>query len=350
MTANFVAKGVAHVPVTSLDQPIPVTFVLLHNFSLIAFSSAIEPLRIANQLAGRALFEWTILSENGEAVTCSNGLTVRVDGPIGDTKPRAMVFVCGGVEPEKSAARPVADWLRAQWRSGRTVGGLCTGAYALAKAGLLEGRSFTLHWENLPPFAAIYPRLKPLEQLYCIDDRILTCAGGAAATDLFIEIVARNHGARLGDAVLKMCLHGQQRPADLQQRLSVSSTLGIRNPVLVSVIRTFESDLEADIDLTELANSLGTSRRHIERMFLRYVGTSPKRYLRQLRLERSRALLTETDMPVNDIAFACGFTNTNAFSKSFRQKYGVAPRHMTNITPAPVAANPAPPSPQPAAR
>ncbi|MBC2835092.1 GlxA family transcriptional regulator [Paragemmobacter straminiformis] len=331
MTANFVAKGVAHVPVPHHDQPIPVTFVLLHNFSLIAFSSAIEPLRIANQLAGRVLFEWSILSETGAPVACSNGLVVGVDGAIGDTSARAMLFVCGGVEPEKSASRRVADWLRAQWRNGRSVGGLCTGAYVLAKAGLLQGRRFTLHWENLPPFAATFPNLAPLEQLYCIDDRILTCAGGAAATDLFIELVARHHGARLGDAVLKMCLHGQQRPANLQQRLSLSSTLGIRNPLLVSVIRQFEGSIEADVDLGDIADRLGTSRRHIERMFERHVGTSPKRYLKELRLERARALLTETDKSVRDVAEACGFNSANAFAKSFRQKYGVAPRHVTNM-------------------
>lgn len=337
MTANFVPKGVAHVAVQSLTQAVPVTFVLLHNFSLIAFSSAIEPLRIANQLAGRALFEWTVLSEDGEPVTCSNGLTVAVDGAIGETLPKAMVFVCGGVEPEKSASRRVADWVRAQWRNGRTVGGLCTGAYVLAKAGLLQGRRFTLHWENLPPFSETYGHLEPLEQLYCIDDRILTSAGGAAATDLFIEIVARNHGARLGDAVLKMCLHGQQRPADLQQRLSVSSTLGIRNPMLVSVIRAFEENIETGVDLTEVAATLGTSRRHIERMFQRYVGTSPKRYLNGLRLERARSLLTETEMSVSDVAHGCGFNNANAFSKAFRQKYGIAPRHVTNFAASPKA-------------
>lgn len=331
MTANFVPKGVAHVAVASLTQSIPISFVLLHNFSLIAFSSAIETLRIANQLAGRVLFEWSVLSEDGEPVTCSNGLSVKADAGIGETLPRAMIFVCGGVEPQRSATKKVADWVRQQWRNGRTVGGLCTGTYVLAKAGVLHGRRFTLHWENLPPFAETYPHLEPLEQLYCIDDRILTCAGGAAATDLFIEIISRNHGPRLGDAVLKMCLHGQQRPANLQQRLSLSSTLGIRNPVLVSVIRSFETGLDTDIDLKALAESLGTSRRHIERMFGRYVGTSPKRYLRQLRLERARALLTETDMSVQDVAQACGFTATNAFAKCFRQRYGIAPRHMTNI-------------------
>ena len=153
MTANFVPKGVAHVAVPQVAEPLHMTFVLLADFSLIAFSSAIEPLRIANQLAGQMLFEWEVLSESGAAVACSNGVKLHVDGPLAETKPKAMIFVCAGVEPEKSASRKVADWLRQQWRLGRTVGGLCTGAYALAKAGILEGRRFTLHWEYLPPFA-----------------------------------------------------------------------------------------------------------------------------------------------------------------------------------------------------
>ena len=331
MTANFIAKGVAHVAVPAQAQPLRVTFVLLADFSLIAFSSAIEPLRIANQLSGQALFEWTVLSEDGNPVTCSNGLAVQVDGALSDTPPRALVFVCGGVEPERTATRRVADWIRAQWRQGRTVGGLCTGAYALAKAGLLQGRTFTLHWENLPPFVATFPNLSPVEQLYCMDDRILTCAGGAAATDLFIEIVARNHGQKLGDAVLKMCLHGQQRPAHLQQRLSLSSTLGIRSPLLVAVIRRLETDMSAEVDLDLVARDLGSSRRNIERLFERYVGTSPKRYLNQLRLERSRALLTETDMAVRDVAETCGFASANTFAKAFTQRYGVTPRRVTNL-------------------
>lgn len=330
MTANFVPKGVAHVPVPRVAEPVRMAFVLLPNFSLIAFSSAIEPLRIANQLAGQALFEWDVLSEDGAAVGCSNGVKLQVDGALGETKPKAMVFVCAGVEPEKSASRKVADWMRQQWRQGRTVGGLCTGAYALAKAGILEGRSFTLHWENLPPFMETFGHLRPLEQLYCIDGRILTCAGGAAATDLFIEIIAKNFGDRLADAVLKMCLHGQQRPADLRQRMSLSSTIGIRNPVLVQVIRRFEENLEQGVEIEQLSAELGVSRRQVERLFQRYVGMSPKQYLNGLRLERARALLTETDMPVAEVAYGCGFNATNTFTKAFRQRYGVSPRRLSN--------------------
>ncbi len=329
MSGDFVPKGVAHVPVAAGQQPERITFVLLRDFSLIAFSSAIEPLRIANQLAGRALFEWQVLSETGEPVRCSNGLPVVPDAALSGANPRAMIFVCAGVQPERSTSPRVADWLRHQWRSGRTVGGLCSGAYALAKAGILEGRKFTLHWENLPPFAETFPHLKPLDQLYCIDGRIMTCAGGAAATDLFIEIVARNHGPQLADAVLRMCLHGPQRPADLRQRMSVSSTLGARNPLLVSVIEIFEKSIDQPVDLAAVAADLGVSLRQIQRLFKLHVGKSPKSYLLSLRLERARGLLTETDMTLADISFSCGFEATNTFSKAFRRVYGVSPSGLS---------------------
>lgn len=331
MVANFVPKGVAHVFVAPVQQPLRMVFVLVPNFSLIAFSAAIEVLRIANQLSGRALFEWQVVSETGAPVRCSNGLHVVVDGPLGEPNARAMIFVCAGVEPEKSATKRLADWVRLRSRSGCVVGGLCSGAYVLAKAGILEGRKFTLHWENLPPFTETFPHLQPLEQLYCIDDRILTCAGGSAATDLFIEIVARNHGPLLADAILKMCLHGPQRPADLQQRTSVSSTFGTRNPVLVSVIETLEKSFETGVDLATVAGNIGISLRQIQRLFRHYVGISPKQYLLNLRLERARGLLSETDMSISDIAYACGFEATNTFSKAFRRKYGVAPSGLSNV-------------------
>ena len=159
-------------------------------------------------------------------MACSNGLKVMADGSWVGADPAGMIFACSGVEPEGKASVALADWLRGLWRRGRTVGGLCTGAYALARAGILKGRRFTLHWENLPPFVETFGHLQPLEQLYCIDGRILTAAGGAAATDLFIEIVARNYGDKLADAVLKMCLHGQQRPAEFSQAPCTAQMIG----------------------------------------------------------------------------------------------------------------------------
>ena len=329
MSSRFVPKGVAYVPVAAGRPQQHIVFLLLSNFSLLAFSSAIEPLRIANQLSGQALFTWVVISADGQSAQCSNGTRIEVEGGLGDCPPGSMFFVCGGVEPDKSATKQVGDWLRLQWRTGRTIGGLCTGAYSLARAGILEGRKFTLHWENLAPFIEQFDHLDPVEQLYCIDGRIMTCGGGAAATDLFVEIVQMLFGEDLASSVLSMCLHGHHRPATLQQKTSVAALIGTRHPLLSEVIRYLQRNIEPVLELRTLADSLGISSRQIQRLFRRYLGTTPKQYHTSLRLERGRALLSETDMGVSEIAFACGFANASTFARAFRIKYGVSPNRFS---------------------
>ena len=138
-----------------------VAFVLLPKFTMLAFSSAIEPLRMANQLTQQVLFRWTVLSDDGGPVACSNGVPVMVDGPWNAAKPEGIILVVSGVEPEGKASVALGDWLRGLWRRGRMVGGLCTGAYALAQAGILKGRRFTMHWDNTTAFSENFPDLEP---------------------------------------------------------------------------------------------------------------------------------------------------------------------------------------------
>lgn len=165
MNAPLIPKGVAYVPLDGAVGTEQVTFVLLPNLSMLAFTSAIEPLRIANQLTGKPLYEWRTVSEDGQPVRCSNGVEIVVDVALNEATTTGSVFVCSGVEPDASSSQRVADWIRRQWRGGRKVGGLCTGAYTLAKAGILEDKVFTLHWENIAPFRESYPELDPREQM-----------------------------------------------------------------------------------------------------------------------------------------------------------------------------------------
>ena len=323
MQLGFVPEGVAHVSVVHDGPPAQVIFLLLPRFSLLAFSSAIEVLRIANQLASRPLFAWRVVSTDGQPVASSAGLVVQADAPMGDVPAGAMAFACAGVRPELSASAAAADWLRRAYRQGEVVGGLCSGAYALARAGLLAGRRFTLHWENIAPFAASHPRLTPCEQLYCMDGRIWTCAGGSAAADLFTAMLRRRHGDRLADTVLSMSLHGHQRQGDQRQRRVLPQGID-RNSRLGAMLREMDDDMAGLTEVGDLAERYGMSRRQMERLFRQHLGQTPHGHLTALRVERARALIQETDLSRAEIAGLCGFSDSRQMMRHLGRVDGAA--------------------------
>ena len=329
--AKFVAKGSAHVTLPQRPEPLDVAFVLLPKFTMLAFSSAIEPLRMANQLTQQVLFRWQVLSEDGAPVACSNGVPVMVDGAWAQAKPEGLVLVCSGVEPEGKASTALGDWLRSLWRRGRVVGGLCTGAYALAAAGILKGHRFTMHWDNIDAFVENHPDLLPARQVFCIDDRVMTCAGGVAAADLMLKLINDRFGSALGQEVMNMCLLTQRRQEADLQTTSLAARLGTRHDKLLQAAAFMEAHIEEDFDLDACAAHLALSRRQIERLFNRYLNITPVRYMNDLRLARGRSLLAETDMKVTEVAVACGYASTSHFSKSFRKKYGTSPYRFSHF-------------------
>ncbi len=329
--AKFVAKGSAHVTLPGRPEPLDVAFVLLPKFTMLAFSSAIEPLRMANQLTQQVLFRWQVLSEDGAPVACSNGVPIMVDGAWTQAKPEGLVLVCSGVEPEGKASAALSDWLRALWRRGRVVGGLCTGAYALAQAGILKGHRFTMHWDNIDAFAENHPDLLPARQVFCIDDRVMTCAGGVAAADLMLKLINDRFGSALGQEVMNMCLLTQRRQEADLQTTSLAARLGTRHDKLLQAAAFMEAHIEEEFDLDACAEHLSLSRRQIERLFNRYLNITPVRYMNDLRLARGRSLLAETDMKVTEVAVACGYASTSHFSKSFRKKYGTSPYRFSHF-------------------
>lgn len=329
--AKFVAKGSAHVTLQQQPEPLDVAFVLLPKFTMLAFSSAIEPLRMANQLTQQVLFRWQVLSDDGAPVACSNGVPIMVDGAWNTAKPEGMVLVCSGVEPEGKASIALGDWLRSLWRRGRVVGGLCTGAYALAAAGILKGHRFTMHWDNIDAFAENHPDMLPARQVFCIDDRVMTCAGGVAAADLMLKLINDRFGPALGQEVMNMCLLTQRRQEEDLQTTSLAARLGTRHDKLLQAAAFMEAHIEDDFDLDACAAHLSLSRRQIERLFARYLNITPVRYMNDLRLARGRSLLAETDMKVTEVAVACGYASTSHFSKSFRKKYGTSPYRFSHF-------------------
>lgn len=331
--SRFVAPGAAHVPmpIQGNAAPLTVTFVLVPRFTMLAFTSALEPFRVANQLAGRALFRWHVCSADGQPVISSNGIAVAPDMPLPAEAEPGCVLICGGVTPETTMRPALGNWIRTQWRRGRTVGGLCTGAYALARAGILEGRRFTLHWENIPGFRETFPGLDPLRQVFCLDERIITCAGGVAGADLALSLIASHSGPVLAQTVMEMCLLSNSRREGEMQFTSLAARLATRNMTVVRAAEYIEAEIENGFDLEGCARHAGVTHRQVQRLFRQHLGMTPQQYAADLRLQRGRMLLAETNMSVTDVAMACGYASRSAFTKGFRAKFGTSPQAFTSF-------------------
>lgn len=327
-----VPAGAAFFPVETEGPTRSYAFVLVPGFTLLAFASAVEPLRIANQLSQRPLYRWRLMSETGQPVASSSGIPVGVDAALGGAEGApdrdTRLFVCAG-NPAMAAASPgVVAAVQRHHRFGGTVGGICTGAVALARAGLMQGRRFTLHWENQPGFAEIFPDLTPSSNRFETDGRLMTCGGGAASTDMMLAVIAGDHGADFAAMVSDMCLRTVLPGVEPEQRTSVAALMSKRNPVLIATVNLMNRSLDNPMSMDELAEAAGYSRRHLERLFREATGKTPGAFYRGLRLDRGRNLLSTTDLTLMEIATACGFESVSHFSKSFRARFGTAPTRL----------------------
>ncbi len=312
------------VPQTSA-APKRFAFVLIENFSLLSFASALDALRIANRMSGNELYNWILLAEGGEAVTSSSGASFRVDDDLIELKRGDTVLLCGGVDIQIHTSKKMLNWVRRETRRGLSFGGLCTAAYTMAKAGVLDGKRATIHWENQDSFSEEFAEIELTKSVFIVDGTRMTTAGGTSSIDLMLKIIADDHGEELANAVADQMIYSAIRTDQDTQRLSVPTRIGVRHPKLSLVIQMMEENIEEPISPSLLAKDVGMSTRQLERLFRRYLNRSPKRYYMELRLQKARNLLMQTDMSVINVALACGFASPSHFSKCYRSHYKKTP-------------------------
>ena len=308
------------------ELPQRIGFVAVPRFSTIALMSAIETLRLANLLSGQTLYRWPLFSIDGRPVKASNGFSLTPEGDLEAASSLSTVAVCAGIDPQKVEDKQLMSWLRRMDRQGKDLGALCTGSYILAKAGLLDGYNCTIHWENLAGFAEDFPEIEVTTELFEIDRQRFTCAGGTAGIDMMLNVIAMQHGHELAAQVADQFMHERIRDQHDHQRISLPARLGVRHPKLLSVIDLMEKHLEEPLSRAELARMAGLSTRQLERLFRKYLYRSPARYYLELRLNKARLLLLQTNMSVIDVALACGFVSASHFSKCYRDFFGRTPR------------------------
>jgi transcriptional regulator GlxA family with amidase domain len=307
-------------------------FLMVPEFSMIAFTSAIEPLRLANRASGRTLYTWRIFSPDGAPVCASNGVAIAVDGAYADVGPMPAVLICSGVDVQRHDHRELIAKLRTLAFYGVSIGAVCTGTYVLARAGLLDGRKCTIHWENHDAFREEFADIEVTQELFEIDRNRFTCAGGTAAIDMMLSMIAKQKGQEIAAMVTDQLIHHRIRDANERQRMELRARLGVAHPKLLAVVSAMEASLETPLSCSDLADDVGLSTRQLERLFRKYIGEAPTKYYLGLRLNRARYLLRQTSMPILTIGLACGFVSASHFSKCYSEHFGRTPSQERRAT------------------
>ena len=312
------------------DAAQKIGFLLLNEFSLLAFASAIEPLRAANRQSGRKIFKWVVASPDGTSSTASNGVEVQTNTNPENLIDCRMVFVCSGVNVRGNTTKAILNLIRRLDRNGAIVGAICTGTYVMAAAGMLNGRRCTIHWENIDGLAEEFQELEITTDLFEIDGNRVTCSGGTASLDMMLNLISQAYGAKLAAEVSDQFIHDRIREPSDRQRMQLRSRIGVSHPKLLAVVKTMEERLEEPLPQTAIARETGLSTRQLERLFRKYLNTTPTRYYLNLRLARARHLLRQTSMSILSVALACGFVSASHFSKCYRECYERTPRAERN--------------------
>jgi transcriptional regulator GlxA family with amidase domain len=318
-------------------------FLTLPQYSQIALANAVEPLRMANSISGQAAYEWQIASLDGQPVAASNGLSISPTMALEQAGRPEIVFICGGRNVRDAVTPTLLAALRRLSEQGTGLGALCTGGYALARAGLLDRCRATIHWENVSALREEFPRIIISDQVFTIDRNRYTASGGVAPLDLMLNLIETKLGSKVAQLVSEQFIVDRIRSDKDRQYVPLRAQVGVSHQSLLKVAELMEANVERPMSLERIAQETGLSRRQIERLFKRHLNCVPKRYYLELRLKRARELLLQTAMPIMDITTACGFQSPPHFSKCYRKQFGYppsverqSPRRVTPTSDAPI--------------
>ncbi|GMG81703.1 GlxA family transcriptional regulator [Paralimibaculum aggregatum] len=307
--------------------PLDIAVIVTPGFNMAATVGFLDPLRAANYLNGGALFRWSLHSVAGGEAAASNGLALSTRPLAEATAAPDIAVISSSWTPEAFYGAPLDGVLRRWLRFGAKLCGLDTGGFLLANAGLLTGRRATVHYEHIDAFAELFPDVTVTEDLYAIDGDLMTCCGGAAAGDLALQVLRAAAGDAVANAAARYVFHERMRAEGAPQLPEPTEPFGATAPTrLRKAIRIMEANLEEVLAIPEIAARAGLSQRQLERLFNQTVCKSPQRYYSDIRLDRARGLVTQTDMPLREIALACGFASPEHFSRAYRARFGISAR------------------------
>lgn len=307
------------------SEPFRVGVLLIDGFALMSYASALEPFRVANIMAGSQLYRVDHIGSGEGEARSSGGATVAHTMSFEETDDLDLILVVAGGDPMHVEDRRTFRWLRRMARRPVIIGGVSGGPVILARAGIMDGRRMTVHWEHMAPLAELVSSITIERCLYVIQDDRMTCAGGTAAIDMMHAFLSQRHGPAFARKVSDWLLHTDVRPAFDPQRAGLTERYGTTSAPVIGAIEAMESHISDPLSLDQLASLAGTGPRQLNRLFSEKLGKSTMNVYRDLRLEKARNLLRQSTLTVTEIALATGFAGSAHFSQAFRAVYGAPP-------------------------
>lgn len=310
---------------THLSRPLEILVVVLAESSLMSLACVLDPMRVANRVAAQNLFHWTIKSPDGAPALLTSGIEIPVDGAFSGRESGDMLIVIGGFNLDRHIGRGFPARLQTAARRFSYVAGIESGCWLLARAGLVDGRPATAHWEELEDFAARFPEVQVRADRFVAEGRMWTSGGASPTFDMMLHMIRRNFGATTALDVASIFVYDETHAASDAQPAVSLGRMQHQAPELADAIRLMERTIDRPLSLDVLARRLGHSRRKLDLLFSQGLETSPGRYYLRLRLQAAQRLIVDTDLPVSEVALRSGFDSLSAFSRSFRGLYGASP-------------------------
>ena len=301
-----------------------IAFCLYPQHPLFSIACALEVLRHANRRLGEDTYTWSFVSEDDQPVYDSNGL------PHGPTQSLDALktddfFLVAGLDIDAIESPRVSDWLRSRSSTLSNIGGICNGGFLLARTGLLDDYQATVHWEDFPSFCVLHPRVRARYQRFVIDRDRITCSGGAATLDLFLELVRSDHGHRVVSWIART-MNLQEHPATVDANDHRIFDAGNRySSRLERALTLLDAGFEEKINVEGLARRVGLSRRELLRLFRKETGRTPTEVINERRLEKTRSLVLHTHLPLITIADSVGFSSQSHMTRCYRDAFGITP-------------------------
>ena len=308
-----------------IDEGFRVGVVLLDGFALMSYAALVEPLRAANRIAGRSLYHVRHMPAAGARAISSSGAIVAADTFLGEHVDFDLVLVVAGSDFDSGTSKRLEHWLRLLVSRRIMVGGVSAGPLILARAGVMDGYRMTVHWDHVEQLRHVSANLVIESSLYVRDRGRLTCAGGAAAMDMMLSLIAEHHQAQFAQQVSDWFIQSEVRAGDDAQRYESAARYGVDNVLVIKALQAMESHFDDPLTLIQISDVAGVSSRQINRLFQQHLGTSTSAHYHQLRLNKARSLLHNSLLSISDVAMATGFGSLAHFSKQYRRAFSKSP-------------------------